>query len=556
VALVAGIYFKKCWVVVLAVLGILFSLGVLRCVALGVSQCLPSPARLLPKSANRRKGKRVFALEAWGVECCGLDADSQVLRARTFACMILMQAALFAFMDNWGFYCGACLLLLLLQLPVLVAGQLRPWTWLLGLAEAGLGLLVTAALGFSSLPPKRALETLAVVIQHQCGLARSTYYGVYGQKVVKIVSLFLFFVLLMVLGITTMVANEQQGKADHFSMFKENATRYEVPYLPPRHAVGLPCPAWFELGTRKHKLSLSDFGLFSAIAYESNDTIRTTLAHFFPHWHLEHEHRCSDLGSGDWTTFFEFTSTDSNTTVFAVRGTSTPLDALNDMIIWMPATVMMGFSMLGPDLFAPVAQAIDLMSRWLGRLHNANFQFLEQHVIDRIQQDPDREYFITGHSLGGGLAKIVSMQALVRGYELPAVTFMSPGLKATSYLVVHDETAPRKPRDHRLNAFLRNNELLLTVMPENDIVSRVDQQMGQVIPVTCEGSPLHCHLMGTALCNIFRQCGSTRRLDKGKPFEVPCDFCTDMPCKPGVQREVFEVESPLRTPRHHHHRRR
>ncbi|CAJ1387546.1 unnamed protein product [Effrenium voratum] len=84
------------------------------------------------------------------------------------------------------------------------------------------------------------------------------------------------------------------------------------------------------------------------------------------------------------------------------------------------------------------------------------FSHLLDHVQKRKEKFPNRRFYITGHSLGGGLAKLVASKV-----SMQAVTFMAPGLGTTGYVVF---------REHR-NEELRHSAL--TIMPENDVVSRV-----------------------------------------------------------------------------------
>mmetsp|Transcript_1866 Transcript_1866/g.4092 ORF Transcript_1866/g.4092 Transcript_1866/m.4092 type:complete len:227 (-) Transcript_1866:138-818(-) len=213
------------------------------------------------------------------------------------------------------------------------------------------------------------------------------------------------------------------------------------------------------------------------------------------------------------------------------------------MIIWMPAAVMQVFSLLGPDMLAPVAQAIGWLSEIFGHLDTQNYEMLERHVISTMKRDPLREYYITGHSLGGGLAKIVALKALVEDLELPAVTFMSPGLLSTQYLV-ESRVWKHELRKEITAAYLRDHAEVVTVMPENDIVSRIDTQTGQVVPIGCaSGSPMACHLIGQGLCEIFQECGSGRHQDE---LSLPCGLCPKLKCEEGVPVKDFPTKMDIK----------
>eukprot|EP00913_Durusdinium_trenchii_P022722 g21338.t1 len=157
------------------------------------------------------------------------------------------------------------------------------------------------------------------------------------------------------------------------------------------------------------------------------------------------------ISSASRTTYFEFEDPENTTSVIAIRGTSTMLDVLDDMNIWLPAAFMDAFSIVGPKLSDAVAEATSIRIHSLvladpsmGRkamarvstpiysdgLQKQYFSHLLEDVQRRRDQFPERRLYITGHSLGGGLAKLVAAKV-----GIPAVTFMAPGLESTSYLV-------------------------------------------------------------------------------------------------------------------------
>ncbi|CAJ1459365.1 unnamed protein product [Effrenium voratum] len=112
----------------------------------------------------------------------------------------------------------------------------------------------------------------------------------------------------------------------------------------------------------------------------------------------------------------------------------------------------------GPSLSNAAAESVALLSTMMygDGIQKQYFSHLLDHVQKRKEKFPNRRFYITGHSLGGGLAKLVASKV-----SMQAVTFMAPGLGTTGYVVF---------REHR-NEELRHSAL--TIMPENDVVSRV-----------------------------------------------------------------------------------
>jgi len=94
---------------------------------------------------------------------------------------------------------------------------------------------------------------------------------------------------------------------------------------------------------------------------------------------------------------------------------------------------------------------------------------------------------VTGHSLGGGLAKIIGARN-----KIHAVTFSGPGLEYTSRSVdvsgadLHHYT--------------------VSIVPDKDVVPRVDSQMATVLPIECDQDVLTCHFIDRTLCELMRTC--------------------------------------------------
>merc|ERR1712060_264129 len=268
----------------------------------------------------------------------------------------------------------------------------------------------------------------------------------------------------------------------------------------------------FALADTKEYLTLADFGQLSALAYESQKTIDAALHTYFPDWRIEDRHftaspvagqefKRTESGALDWTTFYQFTESSNTTTVFAVRGTQYPIDVLQDVDLWLPAVKIYMFGKVGPSLAEWYVDAVaHLTSTGHRDTEKQAFGLLLDRVRAQMRLHPERQYFITGHSLGGGVAKLVAAQIahLEPDRSLPAIVFAAPGLSATSYVVYGERRTPSLARG------------AVTVMPENDIVSRVDTQQDAIVHVACDGSVLACHGIYDTLCSIYDTCGSMR----------------------------------------------
>lgn len=484
----------------------------------------------------------LWSIQSWGETCCGLNHDEQLKRRVAFAKIVLLQIILFIIFRWWSYVLLCVILLLVTMAKQTLLFVERPWGWLSGIVEGLLLAVFIAGLSYAFPTTSRwnsgipSIGLLALSAARQFGLARE---NPDCYRLMHATSLMLTLATLLIVGVVlyssvTYNSSMDYTKGTSFCHPEDPACQYySVPYLPPNETHSLTCPAWFSVGSKGMKFSLSDFGLLAWIAYEPRQTMLLALRHYFPDWTILHFHWAAsefdDRGSetemqhqdgarqvdnDDWTTFFEYASSDNRTSVLSIRGTHNAIDALNDIVLWTPAVVFQAFSLFGPDAVPPAQVAMSSILNFFEGSHNYEkfFGDLLAYVERRKAEEPEREFFVTGHSLGGGLAKLVAAKSGLR-----AVTFMAPGLSTTSHVVYR--------KFH--GDLLRGGEVL-TLQPQYDIVSRLDDQTGLVVPIECSrASGLYCHLIGPALCEIFGKCGSGRG---GVSLSLPCGVCDQMPC--------------------------
>lgn len=501
--------------------------------------------------------EQVWALQEWGEQCCGLDPEVQFERRKTFAILAIWEAVIFTSM-GWYRYTLVFVVLLSAQLKFVVLRDEAPWGWLLGLLESAFSVLVMLSVclwNFCPSQPSYAVNAILMVLAHQGGLASKGYNDRAGYRIYRAVMFILFGLLWAVVTLVcyTMLhaqaVHDRTRDAGGFYTLCDpknpNCSYVAVPNSHSASQAGLPCREWISLGGLweggSTVFSLSDLALFAALAYEEKQLVGEALQHYFPGWRLTYAHlqrtsRQLASGTEDWTNFFDFVSPDNRTTIVAVRGTRNPVDALTDLIIWMPAVIIQFFSLVGPNMLPAAEQTIADFTHVLSvqaiSYHEVyKFDTLYRHVVSLVKRNPGTEFLIVGHSLGGGLAKIVSERALREGLSIQAVTFMSPGLAATGYLLLDPfrtdwvdlGLSGRRFPTHR-------HAQTLTVMPDQDVVSRIDEQTGLVVPIPCTaGDALTCHLLFTGICEMLKECGSGREQD-GSPLLMPCGKCPEMPC--------------------------
>jgi len=461
----------------------------------------------------------LWALQAWGEQYCGLHSEVQQLSTVTFAVVLLLQGILLATLGQWAGMLVCLGMVLVTFLRHRMAYRERPWGWLIGVL-LGFAHGVVATVLNAGLGKRWGVMTFMFALAYQLGLSR---HNPRGFNLARFTAVLLNGVLVIVVGVVVLSIATQNADSNWSAFCTEGDATckyYEVPLYASNMSLPLECDRHFGYGKDgQHLLSVSDFALFSALAYESEDGLRKGLQRYFPGWSTITSRRAGPNATAlegetsDWTTYFEFWDPENSTIVFAIRGTNSMLDVLDDLNIWGPAAIMQAFSLAGPSLSSAVAESVALLSTVMygESMQKQYFSDLLAHVRSRTTQLPDRRFYITGHSLGGGLAKLVAAKT-----HMQAVTFMAPGLGTTSYVVY---------REHMLEEL---RHISLTIMPENDVVSRVDTQTGITVKTDCDGNPLHCHQLYPTICTLLQTCGSGRAGEAA--LALPCGACDNMPC--------------------------
>jgi putative lipase involved disintegration of autophagic bodies len=103
------------------------------------------------------------------------------------------------------------------------------------------------------------------------------------------------------------------------------------------------------------------------------------------------------------------------------------------------------------------------------------------------------EVVLTGHSLGGGLAKIAAIRS-----QHVAVTFQSPGIHLSRIKFGIDVDADFGPH-------------LVTVVTLGDVVHTIDVQRGTTQETTCNAQPWDCHSSVLVYQLLVQSCGDPQR---------------------------------------------
>lgn len=268
-------------------------------------------------------------------------------------------------------------------------------------------------------------------------------------------------------------------------------------------------------------LNLFDVGLMAQFAYvnptevDFGNFVRLLYAVPGDDWRVS-VHAPVSRSHGVW--FSEFRSARRNLAVLAIRGTNPDVlwDVVQDLDLWNVAALLQlavrlptSLSLWPTDVLSEVAWFVE----WLDALFEpSSVSNPHRHyytpVLERVLalEREGARVVLTGHSLGGGLAKIVGAQ---RNHT--AVSLSGPGLLLS-----------RRKLGISLEAL---QEHTISFVPTNDIVPRIDIQTGLVVEFACPyRSAVLCHDPMMTLCYIFDRCGSvlypSMRACEFAPWEV------------------------------------
>ncbi len=287
-------------------------------------------------------------------------------------------------------------------------------------------------------------------------------------------------------------------------------------------------PKYGSCGMKWYGLSLLDYALLAEAAYfdPDNSDLNSVVGMMFDPLGVEKEPLFEvrvpppEERRAGVAQFMDAYSKSLNVSVIAIRGTDVGRmsDIIEDVKIFKEPVLLSILSVFFPTIRiwpdSVAAFVIHALHKTLSIFGLGSSADYYKGVLDYVKGIDDRQVVLTGHSLGGGLARIVAAVS-----HVPNIAFSPPGVAQSFYKFVYNEM--ESSSDLSNAAKLLHHESV-AVLPENDPVPTVDTQVGLIQRISCDVSAQAlqnaCHMLEGTIVNLLRSCGDDRGRFKAGDF--------------------------------------
>ena len=184
-------------------------------------------------------------------------------------------------------------------------------------------------------------------------------------------------------------------------------------------------------------------------------------------------------------------------TILSIKGTSNKKDVYLDLQLYFPSVLLNLLSMFSLFSQQKDTYSFGYMEYGLSIPYRIFSQYL---VIDEYLKDLLKAYndnkpnfksniIIVGHSLGGGLCKILG-----RLLGKQAISLSGPGVNAFNSLWDYEGSS----ENFEISA--------IDLVPDMDLVPRVEVSGGTIYRIACKEGPFDCHSKELSLCEVLIMC--------------------------------------------------
>ena len=189
-----------------------------------------------------------------------------------------------------------------------------------------------------------------------------------------------------------------------------------------------------------------------------------------------------------------------NVTILAIKGTSNKKDVYMDFQLFMPSVFLnflSTFSIFGTEMDSFIFKIVEFSLSLPYRLFY-QYLFIDKYYIKELQiaykKNNNLEPFlnnvvIVGHSLGGGLSKI-----LARIKKVQSISLSGPGINA-----FHTRWTEEGNSENFDLSFI-------DLVPDMDLIPRVEESGGTIYRIICKKGPFSCHKKTLSLCEALAMC--------------------------------------------------
>ena len=237
---------------------------------------------------------------------------------------------------------------------------------------------------------------------------------------------------------------------------------------------------------------------FSALAYACYYNTMDNIEHSWLYSRPKSSNNNFIIGEKNITStsgvhYVDFINEEKKVIVVAIRGTTTVEDIFQDVYIWSASGFLQLSGYFGTFIhFWPrdtIASLVNFIVKQFTNLQLLYWVDVEKHCKELKETKTDYTIYLTGHSLGGGVAGVISAHL-----DIPAITFSTPGL-GYSYKTYNIE----------LKNLIHN---FVNIIPMSDPITLLDSQVGQVQYIECSSNqPLSCHRIMKTIDALSEMCG-------------------------------------------------